>query len=340
MKPGGIIAPGKICPSQDTSADRHPDRKTMQSQQASSLKVIVRPITLCALCALVLTACGDPPSTGPTPSLPSPPLPPPPREETAVLVGAGDIGWCSSPAAVATGRLLDSFPGTVFTTGDNAYMSGTGEQFQRCYDPVWGRHKSRTRPSPGNHDYETAGGSAYFSYFGMNAGPPDVGYYSYDLGAWHLISLNSMIPAVRSSAQGQWLRRDLEANRALCTIAYWHSPLFSSGPSGNAGRMRDVWRILYEAGADVVLAGDDHDYERFGLQDPEGAADPLRGIRQFVVGTGGAPLYSFQAIQRNSEVRAKAWGVLKLTLRPGVYDWEFVPIPGESFRDFGTGECH
>ena len=219
-------------------------------------------------------------------------------------------------------------------------MSGTDEQFQRCYDPVWGRHKSRTRPSPGNHDYETAGGSAYFSYFGINAGPPGVGYYSYDLGAWHVISLNSMIPAGRSSPQGQWLRRDLEANRTSCTIAYWHSPLFSSGPNGNAGRMRDIWRILYEFDADVVLAGDDHDYERFAPQDPDGVSEPQRGIRQFVAGTGGAPLYNFEAIQPNSVVRAKVWGVLRLTLRPRSYDWEFVPIPGESFRDIGSGECH
>jgi hypothetical protein len=264
-----------------------------------------------------------------------------------VFVGAGDIANCEingGSGAVATARLLDQIPGTVFTLGDHAYPSGAAAQFQGCYDPSWGRHKARTRPAPGNHDYLTANGRAYFDYFGDAAGPGRRGYYSYSLGAWHIVSLNSFIDADRHSPQTEWLRKDLADNRTACTLAYWHIPVFSSGAHGgevqNAMHMLEVWRVLYEFGADVVINGHDHDYERFAPQNPKGKADPEKGIREFVVGTGGGGLYEFRQIRPNSEVRAnRSYGVLKLTLGATDYSWEFIPAAGEQFHDAGTSAC-
>jgi hypothetical protein len=238
----------------------------------------------------------------------------------------------------ATARLLDSIGGTVFTLGDNAYFHGTREEFRDCYDPTWGRHKGRTRPVPGNHEYESPGAGPYFEYFGPNAGPSGLGYYSFEVGSWHAVALNSNISVSAASAQGQWLRNDLAASATRCTIAYWHHPLFSSGPDGPSPRMRDFWRTLHEAGAEVVLSGHDHLYERFAPQDADGGLDPLRGIRQFVAGTGGAVLYPTGAARSNSEARVSAFGVLRLTLRSDGYDWEFTSVSGP--RDSGTGSCH
>lgn len=259
----------------------------------------------------------------------------------AVLVGAGDIGWCQSDGRPdLTAALLDGIGGTVFTTGDNAYMNGSAEAFRRCYDPSWGRHRGRTRPTPGNHDYETAGATGYYGYFGANAGPSGVGYYSYRLGAWHILALNSQVDASMGSAQVAWLRAELAAHQTRCTLAYFHEPLFGSGTNGSDPRMRDVWRVLYLAGVDVVLSGHNHSYERFAEQDPDGRVDPARGIREFVVGTGGAPLTGFPGVQANSEARNSAWGVLKLTLRSNQYRWDFVPVAGQSFTDSGVAYCH
>ena len=262
----------------------------------------------------------------------------PPSSGSGVLVGAGDIGDCG-PGAEATARLLDRFPGTVFAVGDNAYSSGTRDEYQRCYEPTWGRHRGRTRPAPGNHEYES-GGAAYFEYFGASAGPSGAGYYSYGVGPWSVISLNSEIPSGPGSAQGMWLRAQLSANRAACTAVYWHRPLFSSGRHGDNVDMRDVWRTLYEFDVDLVINGHDHTYERFAPQDPDGRFDPARGIREFVVGTGGASLYQFPRVQPNSEVRGAAWGVAAFTLRGGGYEWEFVPVDGQTFRDSGSASCH
>jgi hypothetical protein len=257
-----------------------------------------------------------------------------------VLVGAGDIADCDSQADEATASLLDSIPGTVFTAGDNAYESGSPEEFASCYDPSWGRHKARTRPAPGNHDYRSQG-AGYFAYFGPNAGPPGRGYYSYDLGDWHVISLNSNISMNGRSAQMRWLRADLAASRKRCTLAYWHHSRFSSGYHGNQDRTKPLWDALYEHGADIVIGGHDHDYERFAPQTPDGQADSARGIREFVVGTGGAGLRDFATTEPNSEVRDRSThGVLRLTLAADHYAWEFVPVRGESFHDSGTGTCH
>jgi acid phosphatase type 7 len=263
-----------------------------------------------------------------------------------VLVGAGDIAECDDPRDEATADLLDDIPGTVFTTGDNAYDSGTREEYEDCYEPGWGRHKARTRPTPGNHDYYTAGASGYFGYFGTAAGDPSRGYYSYDQGQWHIISLNSQCGYVggceSASPMVAWLKQDLAANPARCTLAYWHDPLFGSGAeNGSDPKMKPSWQALYDADADVVLVGHSHNYERFAPQDASGTADPQRGIREFVVGTGGPTVHGFGAIQPNSKVRESGTsGVLKLTLHPSSYDWEFVPVAGKTFTDTGATDCH
>jgi len=258
---------------------------------------------------------------------------------SGVLVGAGDIGYCGSPGVEATARLVDGIAGTVFTAGDNAYMNGTAEEFRRCYDPSWGRHRSRTRPVPGNHDY-SGGGGPYFDYFGANAGPAGAGYCGYTVGSWYVIALNSEIPSGLGTRQMEWLRSELSTHRTLCSAVYWHRPLFSSGPHGENPDMRDVWRTLYEFDVDIVINGHDHTYERFAPQDPVGLRNASRGIREFVVGTGGAPLYEFPFVRPNSEVRIAAWGVAVFTLSAGGYQWEFVPADGMGARDSGAGTCH
>jgi len=271
------------------------------------------------------------------------------REDKAavVLVGAGDIAGCNNlpEGAEATAKLLDAIPGTVFGAGDFALEDGSPEQFADCYEPTWGRHKARTRPALGNHDYHTKGASGYFQYFGKAAGDPAKGYYSYDLGAWHVVAVNSNCSEIggcgAGSAQERWLREDLAAHPAPCTLAYWHHPLFTSGRHGNDYEMKPIWQALYEGGAEIVINGHDHDYERFAPQDPDGRADSARGIREFVVGTGGRSLRTFKTPVPNSEIRSSdAFGVIKLTLRPSGYDWKFVPVAGKTFTDSGSGACH
>ncbi|MEJ2204146.1 MAG: metallophosphoesterase, partial [Gemmatimonadota bacterium] len=224
----------------------------------------------------------------------------------------------------------------------NAYSDGTAANFSECYDPSWGRHKARTRPSPGNHDYHTPDAAGYFDYFGALAGEDRTGYYSYDLGSWHVISLNSEIDMDAGSPQEQWLRADLAANPTACTLAYWHKPRFSSGDNhGSSSGPVPLWEALYEHHVEIVLNGHDHLYERFAPQTPDGTADPDHGIRQFTVGTGGGQLYDFGTPLPNSEARNNvAHGVLKLVLSPGSYQWEFVPVAGEAFMDSGVGTCH
>jgi acid phosphatase type 7 len=278
-------------------------------------------------------------------SSPKKPMPSTTTTTDPVMVGAGDIARCSSQGDEATAKLLDSISGTVFTTGDNAYLSGTPFEFSSCYGPSWGRHKDRTKPTVGNHEYRTSGASGYFGYFGAAAGDPKKGYYSYNLGEWHIISLNSMCEKVggcgSTSPMLSWLKQDLKANPKKCTLAYFHHPLFSSGEHGNQTKMRPTWDALYAQGADVVLNGHDHDYERFASQRPDGTRDGERGIREFVVGTGGGSHYAFGNIKPNSQVRnATTYGVLKLTLHPGSYEWKFVPEAGKSFTDSGTTSCH
>jgi hypothetical protein len=260
-----------------------------------------------------------------------------------VIVGAGDIASCSSTGDEATELLLDAIAGTVVTFGDNVYETGMPTEFANCYNPSWGQHLARTMPSPGNHDY-ASGGAGYHNYFGAAAGDPLTGYYSYDLGAWHIIVLNSNCTAVGGCGAGfdqeQWLRGDLAANPADCTLAYWHHPRFSSGPHGSSATYQAFWQALYDYQADVVLVGHDHDYERFALQTPAGVASPLRGIREIVVGTGGRSHYAIGPLAANSEVsNGDTYGVITMTLHPYSYDWEFVPVAGATFTDAGSGQC-
>jgi acid phosphatase type 7 len=268
----------------------------------------------------------------------------PAQAASVVMVGAGDIAHCSTTTDEATAKLLDGISGTVFTLGDNVYNSGTSAEFANCYNPTWGRHKARTKPSVGNHEYLTSGASGYFNYFGAAAGDPKKGYYSYDRGDWHVIVLNSncsQVPCAAGSAQDTWLRADLAAHPNKCTLAYFHAPLYSSGKYGNSTSVRPFWKALYQANADVVLSGHEHDYERFAPQNPYGAFDSARGIREFVVGTGGTYLRPFGTIKPNSQSRnASTPGVLKLTLNSGGYAWKFVPVAGKTFTDSGTASCH
>jgi hypothetical protein len=262
----------------------------------------------------------------------------------AVFVGAGDIADCrndNGSHAQDTGRLLDKIDGTVFVAGDTAYPGGTAADFATCFEPAWGRHKARIRPSPGNHDYASPGAAPYFEYFGANAGEFGRGFYSYNLGVWHIVSLNSSAPLGGGSEQYQWLQADLGLNRsAQCTLAYFHYPRFTSGRSRDGLALGDVWRLLYDTGADVVLSAHEHGYERFDPQDPDGLPNPSGGIREFVVGTGGATLYPFVGIAPNSAQRISTYGVLKLTLRNTDYDWDFIQAGTEAILDHGTATCH
>jgi hypothetical protein len=250
---------------------------------------------------------------------------------------------CGTDGAAQTADLVKQIPGAVFTAGDNSNEEGSTVEFAKCFDPTWGQFKDRIHPSPGNHDYMTAGASGYFDYFGAAAGQAGQGWYSYDLGAWHVIALNSNCNDVAcgpNSAQVAWLKDDLAAHPGRCTLAYWHHPRFSSGLAGTFG-MDAFWEALYSAGADVVINGNDHDYERFAPQNPQGYPDPQRGIREFVVGTGGAGQRAFNSILPTSEIhQTGTFGVLKLTLWSDRYDWEFIPVPGGSFTDTGSTTCH
>lgn len=306
----------------------------------------VRLLLGCALAAAVaLTVeCHHP--AGPEPPCTDCGNVPPPGDR--IFVGAGDIARCSDAVSGRdlTANLILAMPSdaAVFTTGDNAYMEGTEEQFRNCYDPSWGRFKSRTHPVPGNHEYLTAGGSPYFNYFGAAAGPPGLGYYAVDLNsAWRVIALDSEIAMDTNSPQMQFLKNDLQTNARPCTIALWHRPLFNSGTgNGEALDTAPLFRALYDANADVVLNGHEHSYERFAPQDPDRRPDAARGLREFIVGTGGidAP-YDFGTVRPNSEVRiAQTWGVLKFVLSPNSYTWNFIPAISGGLTDSGSGTCH
>lgn len=273
------------------------------------------------------------------------PTPPAMPGGGVTFVGAGDIASCANDNDEATAQLLDRIGGTVFTLGDNVYDDGSAEQFANCYAPTWGRHLDRTYPVPGNHEYHTPGARAYFAYFAPRVGDPGAGYYSFDLGGWHIVALNSNCEQIggcdTASAQYAWLQADLSAHPARCTIALTHHPRFSSGGHGDDQDLTAFWGLLYASGVEIVLSGHDHDYERFAPQEPNGRPDPRNGIRQFVVGTGGANLREFETLAPNSEARdASTFGVLELTLQPAGYTWQFVPVAGSTFTDAGSDTCH
>lgn len=272
-----------------------------------------------------------------------------------LFVGAGDIAECTALGYAGlvddphelTARLIDAYPPStqVFTLGDHAYSDGTEEQFQFCYGPGWGRFRDRTYPSPGNHDYNSTGARYYYEYFGARAGDPARGYYSYELGGWHVISLNSNCSDAGpgfcdpTSEQLAWLEADLAASTARCTLAYWHHPRWSSDRSGTNDSVAPFVDVLYDHDADLVLVGHAHNYERFARLDPNGDVDPARGIRHIVAGTGGADLRGAEVPARNSEVFISQHGILELVLRPDGYDWRFVPVSG-SATDSGSDLCH
>jgi hypothetical protein len=270
---------------------------------------------------------------------------PPDPTASATLLAAGDIADCDSDGDEATAALLEGLAGTVATLGDTVYEAGTASEFAQCYDPSWGRHKSRTRPAVGNHEYLTAEAAGYFDYFGAAAGDPTKGYYSYDLGSWHIVVLNSNCSKVggchQGSSQEQWLRQDLAAHPTACTLAYWHHPRFSFGKYDDNEATRVLWQVLYEYGAEIVLSGHDHNYQRYALQDPDGILDREQGIRQFVVGTGGSNHTPLVNPPPNVEASNDgAFGILQLNLHATSYDWVFIPIAGESYTDAGSGACH
>jgi hypothetical protein len=255
----------------------------------------------------------------------------------AMLLAVGDVAFCDSSADEAVARVASSLPGTIALLGDNAYPDGSASDYANCFDPAWGGLRDRLRPVPGNHDYQTSHAAGYFSYFGSAAGTPGQGWYSYDLGGWHLVALNSECDAVGGCGPGSpelaWLVADLAAHPVACALAYWHHPRFSSGQHGDDIQTDPLWRALAAAGADIVLTGHDHDYERFA---------PIDGIRSFVVGTGGRSLYAWPGPPiANSEIRANnTYGLLELQLSPTSYTWRFVRAAGGSLADGGSGLCH
>jgi len=262
------------------------------------------------------------------------------------IYAVGDIADCrhqplaQAPAA-RTGQLLRQTTGTILALGDIAYQKGSYADFKNCFEPTWGGLKERILPAAGNHEYLTPGASDYFGYFGPVAGEAGKGYYGTHVGSWHVIALNSNIDMATGSEQERWLRGELAADNSRCTLVFWHHPLFASTARGNNPKIRAVWQTLYDSGVDVVLNGHEHLYERFALQTPDGIADPVRGIREFVVGTGGGDIDSFVAKQPNSEAgESGAFGVLELTLRKDGYSWKFLPAADASFTDSGEGKCH
>lgn len=275
--------------------------------------------------------------------------------EAYTVYATGDIARCKHPdprwsGAAATAALVEPLlradpRSAVLSLGDHTYPVGAASEFEKCYAPTWGRFRDRTWPTPGNHEYATPGAKPYFAYFGERAGRAGRSYYSLRLGSWHVISLDSNLKGAAHAAQIAWLRTELAKDPAPCTLAFWHHPLYSSGGHPPPGRMRDAFELLHAAGAELVLSGHDHDYERFARQDADGRIDPERGVRQFVVGTGGAYATPFIFFQPNSEAReANLDGVLELRLLADAYEWRFLPahpgrVPAGSTPDRGRQAC-
>lgn len=262
------------------------------------------------------------------------------KQSDPVVLIAGDVAQCDSPGAQLTAQLIKDLPYPVLAAGDMAYPNGTLEEFTRCYAPTWGAFKDRTYPAPGNHDYRTPDAAGYFAYFGDRAGDPAKGYYSFNLGQWHILMLNSNCELESGSPQLAWLASDLRQHTQPCVLAIWHHPRFSSGKHGIDARTQALWEALYQHGVSVLVTAHDHDYERFPPMNAAGERDDRRGLRSFVAGTGGAKLYEMKQRHPLSQVwQGESWGVLKLTMRPRGYGWDFLPVAGSRFQDAGSAQC-
>jgi hypothetical protein len=274
-----------------------------------------------------------------------------PAGKGITIYAAGDIADCSKTkaadsvaaktAALIATQLASDKTAVVLTLGDHTYPVGLLSEFHDCYEKTWGQFKDRTHPAPGNHEYYTPEAAGYYGYFSEPNDPERRSYYSIDIGKWHVVSINSNLRDAAFAAQLDWLKKDLAQHPAKCTLAYWHHPVFSSGGHGNNTFMKPVWKILEDADADVILSGHDHDYERFAPQNIDGQRDETHGMREFIVGTGGARLTPLLFGKVNSEVsNNNTFGVLKMVLKENSYEWEFLPVAGSSFADHGKGECH
>lgn len=316
-------------------------------------------IVVVVWCALAASWCGGGTPSSPTPGapavtiIPDPPIvietpvnespqstPPTPSPSGTTWINVfGDTGWCGSPAMAQVARLLEQLGGDILFAGDLAYDSGTMEEFRRCFDPAFGRFRSRSWAVPGNHDYVTPGANAFFTYFGDRAGPTRSGYYSLRMAGWHVLMLNSMAPMARNSPQFLWVQNELAGSPARCTLAVWHHPFDSSGPNGPNPMQRELWELLYRNNVDVVVAAHDHLYERFAPQDASMRNDPARGIRLFISGGGGAPPYQRARQALRSELMISTHGLLRLKLDSALYEWEFIGVNG-SVLDRGLNICH
>lgn len=270
----------------------------------------------------------------------SPPVIPAPGSASVFVNVLGDTGWCGSPALGPIAALFQRFDGEILLAGDLAYPSGTMEEFRNCFEPSFGRYKSRMRATPGNHDYvSSVSAQSYFDYFGERAGPTRVGYYSFKAGEWTILMLNSNLPISRTSAQYTFVRTTMQQAPTRCTAAVMHHPFDSSGINGPTPSLRDMWELMYNLGGDVVIAGHDHLYERHAPIDPSQRRDDAKGIRQFTVGTGGAPLYNRVRNGLNSEFLVSTYGMLRLKLDPTLYEWQFMDMNG-NVLDRGQKACH
>jgi len=311
----------------------------------------------CGALAVIFLVAACKPDKSPTPAPPNSPLAQFTGSGPFALVAVGDIGTCQSLDDERTALLADSvmvanegaqLKTEVLTMGDNAYPAGLDRDFLKCFASSWGSPRfhmlHKFHPSIGNHDYQSARGAAYYRYFGGQAGEAGKGYYSFDLGNWHLVALNSETviygTAQEKLDQEQWLAKDLSEYRKPCTLAYFHRPLFSSGVHGQSASMRSLWKILYANNADLILNGHDHDYERFDPQTPDGAKDAVRGITQIVAGTGGGALTGMRKAMPNSAARVQGrFGILSISLGENDYRSEFIEVGGRVWDSY-AGHCH
>ena len=261
----------------------------------------------------------------------------PPTGSTWVNV-VGDTGWCGSPVMTALARLMETLGGDILFAGDLAYDRGTLDEFRRCFDPAFGRFRTRSWAVPGNHEYMTSGATGFFSYFGDRAGPDVSGYYALRIAGWQVLMLNSNVPMTRGSRQFEFVRQQMQA-APRCTLAVWHHPFDSSGPNGPNANQRELWELLYDNNADVVVAAHDHLYERHAPMSGSIQSDPVRGVRLFISGGGGAPPYQRARAAVRSELLISTHGLLRLKLEPALYEWEFLGING-NVLDRGLNICH